>query len=662
MHRLILFFCCLSVAEAQIPVAPTPQSADSTNGETNGNYNIVNNLEGGYRFNTVGGNSLQYRSSVNYGNGVRLLGSSLAVNSVNGRGTLVDQIVLTTQGLGNDPYQSAQLRVERNAIYRYDLGWRQNDYFNPGLLTAGGNSQHLIDTTYRMQDHNLTILPQSKYKFFFGHTGSAQLGPAFTTEQGRPGFQFLDVRRRWNEYRVGNEFSVAGVRVNWMRGWENFKEDDNFAPAPAGVPGFPATANAGLLSLDKSAPYHGNSPYWRVSLFTGNEMIDVNGRFTYTAGRRSFVFDETAVTGATGGPQTTTKVFSEGNAQRPVATGNLNVGFRPSSKLYLLNSTAVYNARTQGDSAFTQFSPGQPVTTISYNYLGIRTVANDTVLNYQVSNAIGFYAGYQYSDRLINSIEQTNLTDRPARQTNIHHAGNFGIRLRPLQDLTIQFGGEVGRANRPFTPVAPNHYHALNTRVYYRTRNLQVTAAVNTDYNNHSVTLSSYSSRARRYAVDGSWTRLSWFSVDAGYSKQHLDSVGGIAYIVAPETLVTGESSLYFSNLHTVYSGIRFAHRDRVELFAGLTRVQDTGDGRSTPAGSGVGSPREIFQVVQTFPLTFQSPMARVSVKINNNVRWNAGYQYYGHRQEFSPNLNYRANTGYTSLSIALNGSRISRP
>ena len=86
MHRLILvFFCCVSVAQAQEPVAPSPTSADSSDGETNGNYNIVNNSEVGYRFHTIGGNSLQYRSSVNYGNGLRLLSSSLAVSSVNGR-------------------------------------------------------------------------------------------------------------------------------------------------------------------------------------------------------------------------------------------------------------------------------------------------------------------------------------------------------------------------------------------------------------------------------------------------------------------------------------------------------------------------------------------------------------------------------------------------
>ena len=232
------------------------------------------------------------------------------------------------------------------------------------------------------------------------------------------------------------------------------------------------------------------------------------------------------------------------------------------------------------------------------------------------------------------------------------NATNFGVRLRPVQALTIQLGGEIGRANRPFTPVAPRNYHALNGRINYRTRNFQLTATSNTDYNTNSVTLSSYSSHSRRYAVDGSWTPRAWFSLDAGYSKMHLETVGGIAYVVAG-VLNKGDSSFYFSNLHTVYSGIRFAYKDRADLYVGLTHVQDTGDGRATAAGAGIGSARSVFQVVQTFPVLFESPVARVSVKMVNRLRWNAGYQYYGYHQDFTSNLNYQANTGYTSLSYS---------
>jgi hypothetical protein len=87
----------------------------------------------------------------------------------------------------------------------------------------------------------------------------------------------------------------------------------------------------------------------------------------------------------------------------------------------------------------------------------------------------------------------------------------------------------------------------------------------------------------------------------------------------------------------------------------GLTRVQDTGDGRATATGAASAHHAPSFRWCKPFPHAFQSPSARVSLKINRRVRWNAGYQYYGYRQEFNlnPNLNYQANTGYTSLSFA---------
>ena len=653
----VYFSFAASVALAQPPVAPSPTPAGSAEGQDTGLYNIVNSSELGYRFHTVGGSLNQYRSTVNYGNGIRLLSGSTLVTSKDGHGKLFDQISLTTLGLGNDPYESTSLRIERNRTYRYDMTWRQNDYFNPGLVSNGGVSFHTADTTYGMQDHNFTLFPQSKYKFFMGYTGSAQQGPAYTTENGRPGIQLVDVRRRWNEYRIGNEFQIAGIRVNWMRGWEDFKEDNGFNRAPGGVPGFPQTANATLLALTKADPYHGTNPYWRVAIFdTLGKTFNWNGRFTYTAGRRAFVLDESFLTAA-GNATTTTRVINTGDAQRPVATGNLNLVFTPTSKLNISNGTALYNSRTQGNDTFVQVSPGAPTRIVTYNYLGVRTLSNDTTLNYQWTKMVGMFATYHYSDRYIASREVTDNALIPAQQTDILNATQFGFRLRPVQALTVQLSGEVGRSNRPFTPVAPRNYNAINGRIQYRVKSFQVLATTNTDYNNNSVNIASYASHSRRYAADGSWNPRSWFSLDAGYSKMHLDTSGGIAYRVSPPagTLITGERSLYFSNLHTIYSGIRFTVKDRIEIYAGLTRVEDKGDGRATAAGPAIGSPRAIFEVVQTYPLTFQSPVGRVSVKINNKLRWNAGYQYYGYRQEFNlnPNLNYQANTGYTSLSYS---------
>ena len=55
---------------------------------------------------------------------------------------------------------------------------------------------------------------------------------------------------------------------------------------------------------------------------------------------------------------------------------------------------------------------------------------------------------------------------------------------------------------------------------------------------------------------------------------------------------------------------------------------------------------------VQTFPLSYQSPLARVSFRILSKVRWNAAWQFYNYSELFripifAYNQNFHANTGY---------------
>ena len=107
----IVCFLLARTAVAQV-VTPTPEQAGSPRGENKGDYNVMESFETGYRFATVAGNDGTYRADVNYGNGIRLLSSNLSVNSKDGHGRFFDQIVLTTVGLGDDPYQAVTLRIE----------------------------------------------------------------------------------------------------------------------------------------------------------------------------------------------------------------------------------------------------------------------------------------------------------------------------------------------------------------------------------------------------------------------------------------------------------------------------------------------------------------------------------------------------------------------
>jgi len=648
MKPAILALVMLGAASAQQTVAPTPEPVGPLRGDNTAEYNVVNSVELGYRWNSVGGSLDEYNSQVNYGSGVRLLGSSLTVNSKDGHGRLFDEIVLTTQGLGNDPYESATLRIQKNQLYRFDMSWRLNDYVNPGLVSGGQESGNFKDTRYTWQDDDLTLFPQSKIKFFLGYSRGVQDGPEFTAVGGFPAAfspaGFSSVRDARNEYRLGNEFQILGIKVNWMHGWEDFKEDFRFTPL---------TDTGTLLPAQLTNPYHGTSPYWRVALFTDKKWFSVNGRFTYTGTRRAFVSQQSGLLGGApigGGLQ----IVTLGTGSRPAATGNLTFSVFPTSKLTFTNSTAVYNVRTEGNSEFLQLnSANGGIQTVPFQYLGIRTISNQADLNYQALKWFSLFGGYHYSDRFIRSVLDPAL---PAfDQTSILNDGVFGARIRLVQGVTVVLDGEIGRANHPFTPKSDGHFQALGARVQYKHKSLLLSAYAQSNYNNNSITLTAYSSHARTYAANASWTPRAWLSFNADYSKLHLDTLGGLSFFDSGN-LLQNQYSLYISNLQTGNLGVRFVIGKRVDLYAGYSHVQDTGDGRSTATGAGFGPTIPEFQIAQTFPLRFISPLGRLSVKLTNRVRWNVGYQYYGYHEDFFtgqgflPDQAYRAHTGYTSV------------
>ena len=148
------------------------------------------------------------------------------------------------------------------------------------------------------------------------------------------------------------------------------------------------------------------------------------------------------------------------------------------------------------------------------------------------------------------------------------------------------------------------------------------------------MTLSTYSSHARTYSGSASWTVGSWLGLDATYTKLHLDTLGGIAFFAGPQFLPDQVSS-YISNIYSGTLSAQISYK-RLDLYVGYSHVQDVGDGRSAPTATVVGPELAAFQTAQTFPLAFRSPLARLSVRITERVRWNVGYQYYGYHESFS--------------------------
>lgn len=350
-----------------------------------------------------------------------------------------------------------------------------------------------------------------------------------------------------------------------------------------------------------------------------------------------------------------------GDAARPQLTGDLSISLFPSSRLTVVNNTSVDNTRIDGTSDYAQFNLAtQTADFISFRYLGLRTIANATDLHYRLKSWLSFYGGYHYSERRIEDIEDYAVpgpfSGAMYEQANHLQTGLLGVRVKPMKAMTINLESEIGRADHPFTPVSERNYLALGGRFEYRLRKLTLGANYKENYNNNSVTLTAYSAHARNYSANASWAPVDWFMLDASYSKLHVDSLSGVVFFAGPEAASALTSNqVYISNIHAANLLARFVIARRVDLYLGYTITLDTGDGRGSAAPPGATDPTTlIFAPVQTFPLDYQAPLARLSIRLREKLRWNAGWQYYNYHEQFGLETfyqGYHANTGYTSVT-----------
>lgn len=652
---------------AQQVLAPSTEQVGSPRGENTGDYNITNSFELGYRFATVSGNDGLYRSDINYGNGLRLLGSTLTIDSKDGHGRYFDELLLTTSGLGNDPYESVMLRIRKNRLYRYDMTWRENQFFDPGVVISGG--EHLMNTTRLLQDHDLTILPDNRrVQFDLGYSRNTITGPGLTSAQefdtNSAAFPvFTNIRQQYNDFRAGATLHLAGFTIMVRRTWEFFKQDtvDGLnTPEGSTEPGDPSV----LQTFSRTQPYHGSTGSWLGTLFTARKRWAVNARMNYANSNGNFALNEMAAGVNRFGAAANREILVQGDAQRPALAGDFNLSLFPTDKLSIVNHTAVSNIRIDGNSDYAEYDLStNTLTLLDFGFLGVRTVSNTTDIYYNLKKWLGFYAGYTFSDRQIRVEEAFTLPGVPNGtgsslypQESTLSSVPAGVRLQPIKGWTVNLEGEVGHASGALTPVSDRNYHTVGGRTQYRTKKLQLGATYREVYNENSpLSFTTYSSRSRQAGASASWVVNRWLSFDTSYTKLHLDTVGGLQFFAGVTTpvLQTGYDSVFISNIHAANAGARFSIGKRADLFLGYTITKDTGDGRGSAAPSGTTGVAGLLDSVQTFPLTYESPMAHLSVRITPKLRWNAAWQYYGYNEQFqlfSYYENYHAHTGFTSL------------
>jgi hypothetical protein len=223
----MMWLCCF--AGILFRVLPASAQDEPQKGIEQGNYNIKQSIEFGGRITSIGGDTQTYDTFVNLQQGARLLGFTTEMQSLDHHGTFFDRLYFSNFGYGGDPNDVSRLRISKNKWYNFDALFRRDEnYSNYSLLAnplnpttpgfanapAGFNpvitfSPHLFDTTRRLGDYSLLLLPESRVRLRLGYSRNISRGPSFNTiHQGTEQLLLQDERDTVNAYRVGVDFRI----------------------------------------------------------------------------------------------------------------------------------------------------------------------------------------------------------------------------------------------------------------------------------------------------------------------------------------------------------------------------------------------------------------------------------------------------------------------
>jgi hypothetical protein len=270
LHGLILGVALLA------PLRMLAQNGSpETPGINSGNYNIHQTIEAGYRGSWINGNQNTYDTFENLGSGLRLFDYSLQMRSLDHKGILFDSLTFSNFGYGGDPNDVTRLRIQKNKWYDFRMLFRRDKNFwdynllanplNPASLNSPGstttgcyattvgtppavapvvcsspavsivNSPHSMDLVRRMQDYDLTLMPQSKIQIRLGYSRNRNEGPGFFTTDGGTISDFnQNYSYTTNAYHAGVDIKILPrTTISYDQFLSYFKQDNVVTDNPS---------------------------------------------------------------------------------------------------------------------------------------------------------------------------------------------------------------------------------------------------------------------------------------------------------------------------------------------------------------------------------------------------------------------------------------------
>ena len=581
---------------------------------------------------------------------------------------------------------------------------------------------HGYNTRTQLGDFELTILPKNEtIRFTVGYSPERYTGPYFTTyHNGGNEFQAqVNARSRADDFRFGADGKVGPIDWTFLQGFRRFRDDSFVDTLPAFINPNPVNT-ARYTSFARNEPTRGHVNFTRASLHTLIEKkLDITGRIIYskTTSNSAFIENFTAtnfntrITGQLAPPNVLNLGFYNitGDVERPQTVGDIGVTFLATDRLRISNTFKVedfeitgaglYNAGFVLTRAPSSSSSSFPTGFTANNVIKYRKYLNTIEGDYQFSRNYSMHVGYRYGSRREEMLHTgfnfgsnlpTAITPEIEEETNHTHAILGGFRMRPVKNWTIYFDAEHGTADNVFTRIGNYDYTNIRAKSRYspnRRVNFNVSLITRNNANPSEIAGESLSDfgasiKSRTFQTSVDWMASSALTMNVGYNYNWVNSDSTIDYYyqVPPATSVFHHfgHALYYQRNNFFFVDATWRLHRRATLYASYrvnlddgqgNRLSDPTGGTTIPGGVVVaGSLRNPAvlggTLITSYPMSFQSPEARLAIRINRHLDWNLGYQYFNYNEDqfvvrsFPPGStrpqNYHAHLPYVSLRLYL--------
>ncbi len=634
-----LFLCPLAAQDATTPSAQADQTAQAQPAATpvaaTSENTISGSIDVGYQWRSgVGGSLDTYRTVVNLGSGLRLMGLDLSFENAARR--WFDHINVRASNWGGDPYNTAHVDVSRHDWYNFSFDYRNIAYFNflpsyadPTIGQGIYLDQRSFDTHRRMSDFELELMPGKWIVPYVAYSRDSGFGSGITDfVSGGNEYPVADrPRDKTDNYRGGVRIELRKFHVTLEQGATQFKDDQDVYTSTANL-GNTTTPFFGeqltLTNLAQTYGIQGDSIYSKV-LLTADPFswISVFGQFLYSQPETTVHYSQFN-TGQFVNLATVLLFTSEYDlvnaaAKQPHTSGTFGFELRPFKRLRVIESWMTDRLHDASSAALNQqiLTPAMAAQLSNFTGQLVGNYSQEQVdVLFDVTSKITARGGYRYEwgDALTQG---ALLSGVPTESGQLRRqVGLAGVSYRTGQKLSFNIDFEGASGDSAYFRTSLQDYERARLRARYQAlKSLVVSATFSVLNNQNPNPAVNYDFLSHDASVSFAWTPRDSkrISLLGEYTRATLRS--DINYIV-PQTFQTAPSS-YRDNAHEANAAMNL-------LVPGF--------GAYSPRLSLGGS---FFISSGSRPTEYYQPLIRLLTPTHKHLAWYGEWRYYGFGEPF---------------------------